>query len=775
MAKHNQNGWGLTETMLALGAMSAMALAIYAVLGPTSASAQVKREQDNLRHLSAAVDRSWGLLGSFEGVSTTKVLEDGLAPMRMRDGGDLRTAWGTGIGVHPHAVSVPNDAFLVSYPLAPAEVCARLASAMARDAYDIRVESRSVFADGRLDPAMAAEQCGGADVASMEFIFHSGLASGTAVAAPVVLPPSVPTITPPPSSPPVITIPGAPSVDPVEPGTPAVPPPSAPPPVLPPPTASPSTPAPIMALPPPSNPPPPPVTPPGVMCAPTPRPLSDQTQRRNCPAGQLGDIYEARTRTQQYTCPEAWDNPEPSHVTYGSWRETSNTCAPVCVAPAPSTENQTLDCPSGQLGAIEQERITTWSCPAATGSPTSTTGGWTTTSNTCQAACVAPPDSTETRTSTKCPAGQSGTITERRTTTYACPAPTGLPTSTTSGWSVVSNTCSTVCVAPARTSTPISRPAPSQTRDNCPAGYTGITPQIRTGTEAGTRTTTWACPTPTGSPTSTTVDTWSGNYTYGAWTANGTNTCAAPPPACVVPNPATQTDTQRRPATQNLGCPAGQYGTRIRSGFEYQDGSRTASCPTSTGPVAWTPWSYGPWERRGTWTVTTDTCKNCPAPATDAQLDWEPRSKACPSDQKGSHTWEEQRRRTRSVSYNCPAGTATLPSPTYGGYGSWSWTGTKRNEVNTCAPSGPALGRWRVVASNWGYGAGPAYRYWTWSTYENGSGWCGDGGDRPPQGPQSCDKRPSTSSSCHVGDSMMFEENESWGGGVQGYDVYECR
>ncbi|MGB3394236.1 MAG: type 4 pilus major pilin, partial [Stenotrophomonas sp.] len=223
MKPNNQRGWGLTETMLTLGAMSAMALAIYAVLGPASASAQVKREQDNLRSLSGAVDKSFGLLGNFSGVSSARVLEDGLAPTRMRSGGDLRTAWGTGVGIHPYSVDgVPGNAFLVSYPLAPSAVCAGLASAMSRDAYDIRIQGRSVYAGGRLDPAIAAEQCGATDAASMEFVFFSGLVSGQAVAAaPVVLPPPPPTIVPPPGAPPIITLPTPPAVDPVAPGTPA--------------------------------------------------------------------------------------------------------------------------------------------------------------------------------------------------------------------------------------------------------------------------------------------------------------------------------------------------------------------------------------------------------------------------------------------------------------------------------------------------------------------------------------------------------------------------
>jgi hypothetical protein len=48
----------LVETLLTIGALSALSLGIYMVLKPTSASAQAKIEHDNLRDLSTSVNRS---------------------------------------------------------------------------------------------------------------------------------------------------------------------------------------------------------------------------------------------------------------------------------------------------------------------------------------------------------------------------------------------------------------------------------------------------------------------------------------------------------------------------------------------------------------------------------------------------------------------------------------------------------------------------------------------------------------------------------------------
>lgn len=410
-----QRGWGLTETLLTIGALSIMSVAIYTVFKPTSATAQVRIEQDNLRDISRNIDRSFGMLGSFEGLTTDRVSDEGLAPSRMeRAGGHLQTDWGTEATVQPYENPAKgitsNTAFSVVYPGTPGEVCSGLSSAMARDAFDILVNGESIYDTSGMSPSLASQRCADGD-ATMEFVFHSGLVAGQAVASPpLVLPPAPPSVSRPPTTPPVMDIPDNPGVADATPGVipspPAAPssPPPAPPPVSPPPSVTPPDPIVI------EDPPPPPVTPPGTMCDPSPAALPNQTQRRDCPEGYLGDIHEARTRTQNYTCPEAWDNPQPSHVSYGAWTETSNTCAPECVAPTDtstnitrpaSDETQNVACPAGEEGTHTQSRTrqergtrtTSWTCPAATGSPTSSTkdtwsgtynyGDWTTTSNTC--------------------------------------------------------------------------------------------------------------------------------------------------------------------------------------------------------------------------------------------------------------------------------------------------------------------------------------------------------------------------------------------------------
>ena len=106
-----------------------------------------------------------------------------------------------------------------------------------------------------------------------------------------------------------------------------------------------------------------------------------------------------------------------------------------------------------------------------------------------------------------------------------------------------------------------------------------------------------------------------------------------------------------------------------------------APCLTGVGSEAWSAWTD-----TGATRNQVNTCTNCPAPSTQTQTQWVGASAACPAGQVGSYTWEAEQSQTRTLSYNCPAGTSTLPPATVGGWSAWANTGATRNAVNTCAP-----------------------------------------------------------------------------------------
>lgn len=180
------------------------------------------------------------------------------------------------------------------------------------------------------------------------------------------------------------------------------------------------------------------------------------SQTATCPAGQVtssGATSVAQTQAITHACPA----PTGAYTTaYGPWTPAiASVCAPKCVAPAPGTQSQGASCPGGQVtstGAttFTQTRSVTYSCPAPQGGYATAYGAWgPTAAGVCAPQCVAPGPSSwqeyrwdpTTRYGT-CPAGQSGVVswTEQQvrwdTTTYACPAPQGGYSSSTSygGW-----------------------------------------------------------------------------------------------------------------------------------------------------------------------------------------------------------------------------------------------------------------------------------------------------------------------------------------------------
>lgn len=358
------------------------------------------------------------------------------------------------------------------------------------------------------------------------------------------------------------------------------------------------------------------------------------------------------------------------------------TCVAACINSTntaaitrPATpEVRTVACPSGYTGLITQERplvqagtrYTERRCASIFGPQTVTTrdvwrtvytytGPWSEVSNTCvpAPACVAPANSTQTETANvSCPVGQvlvSGTteFTQSRTRaiTYSCPAPTGAYAVNQGPWSAwtpaVASVCSNACEAP---------PSTTETQTlSCPSGEAGSILQSRTLS--------YHCPTPTGSPVATT----------GPWTTV-TNSCV--PATCSGPSSETQW------LSTTGSCSAGYWG--LPSWEREQVRSRT--CNTGT----WTAW--GAWADTGNTRNPTNPCTACPSNFTEPGVQWLSTNGSCPSGQAGAHTWEREQSRSRPVTYSCPAGTTSAPSASYGSWGAWADTGNRRNEVNTCAP-----------------------------------------------------------------------------------------
>lgn len=264
-----------------------------------------------------------------------------------------------------------------------------------------------------------------------------------------------------------------------------------------------------------------------------------------CPLGQTGTItwLKEQVRTRACSAPPTWD-------AWSAWGDTGATSNLVdtCVAAACSGSASDVQwiahneaCPIGEAGTnsweAEEARTRTCSAPPAWDA----WGAWTETGTrrnvvyTCApVACAGPASETQwLGTVGACNVGYTGTKTWEREQirSHTCTTPPAWDAwgawSDTGNTRNLSDTCVLSCVAPAPTSTTVYINRTNEPRTiACAAGYTGSISQERTRQEIGTDTTTWTCPGP--SPSNST--TWSGTYNYGGWfTVNHTCVPVAAP------------------------------------------------------------------------------------------------------------------------------------------------------------------------------------------------------------------------------------------------------
>lgn len=457
-------------------------------------------------------------------------------------------------------------------------------------------------------------------------------------------------------------------------------------------------------------------------CAPACIVPSPELRTSICPAGQVGQISERRVAT----CPTPTGSPE-----WGNWTVYENTCQLACSPPTPSTEVQWRQaseaCPQGYSGNIfwdyEQER--TASCPQSTGSyvwsdwratgrtrnrdesqcvslcqPDAPLERWVQASGTCPAGQIGSVsfEARETRTSTCAPGASNPTTSawqrtgEIRNEVNSCvPSTCNIPADTQRTWTVDGNTCSaTIPTAQTLLSGQSLAFSDTSTPVMGEASYSCLSGVLSTTANEGATCRQAQCTIPA-------------NTQY-EWSV-GDLTCYASTPSTpsylpLLGNFGLTDSTMPVTGTANLfcnsrrelslrdttcvgncgpepapdtrihaGCPAGQYGYWTQT--KPYDPAPYPTC-WKDGAKLWTP-VIPP----------ANTCQACPAPSTSTETTWVNRELSCPQGEMGSITYEEEFEKTTTVSYHCPANTASLPAPITEASG-WLPTGRKRNEVNTC-------------------------------------------------------------------------------------------
>lgn len=629
-------GWSLIETLLALSITTFLSGAIYLTARNSTAAAHVKAETVNITDLASRIENSFSLVGNFSNVTTSRITGELLAPESMRSGNALWSNWGP-VQVGP----IADGGFQITYYSVPQEACTALASSVSNAAWGIDVNGTPVKAGGQnsFNPLLAKDNCTGLEN-EMVFIFGKEYAVGSYAGDPLDLPPSPTSVTPGNQSPETIIVgtPGdvadatvTPSIPPTQTGpvpTPPIPAPGVPTPSSPNPAPTPSTPSPSTPI---------------TVVSECQHGYEDRSAI--CSAGTWGSQVERQilacilnpgddlVANKEAWIP--WQAPNDQRLRLG-WNINSGICT-TCPSPAVENRNQWVaytqnTCAAGTYGYTNWEREQ---------------------------------GSQRTR-SYNCPAG-----------TTVLPAPDYTPWTAwvnTGNTRPVSNACTT-CPGP---STGTQTQWVGYTAALCPAGQFGLT--NRELEQAQNRPISFNCPAGTASLPAPTYGAWS------AWSNTG-NTRAVNNGTCSnCPAGSSQNETQWVGYTAN-NCPAGQYGYSNREQEQSRNRGISYNCPAGTTSIpAPTYGGWSAWVNTGSTRAVNSVCNNCPAGSTQSTSQWIAASAACPaSAPDGVNTWEKEQSATRSVSYNCPAGTASIPAATYGGWGAWSDTGNTRNVVNTCS------------------------------------------------------------------------------------------
>lgn len=704
----HQGGVALLELMLVIGVVAIGTAGVMATYKVVDSNRKINNEVEHAITIAENVVATSAVAGDFHQINQVNALREGIFPADMLDdAGDPKNAWGGDVLLTATDVDgKPDWGTVLTFEGVPASACSKLATQAAAGFYAVSVNDENVRDNyGPIDVNALASLC--TDNSRVQFTYAKHGGAGEYV-DPDNMAPCV--VTPPTTE--VIVDLACPSgqlgdvsfrtdtvcYSPYGPPTdlPAV-------------RVTPDTCTPKCVLPSPD----------------TQEDIQTRTatQTLACPAGQSSTTggnmgitqsrQEQRSSSRAASCPpspgysgpvgpyvwSAW-TPFSSWLPTTPWATTANTCAPTCVAPPSTTETEpgTGTCATGRVtpgGATTYSRSRTrsvsYTCPGPTGAYDTVNGSWSAWSPAesvaCAPKCVLPSPNPETNTETKtasqafsCPSGQlittpgpfqnqrSGTQTQTQrrtqTRTASCPTPTGAVAWTPwSAWSTWTGTtpwsptfsCAPQCNAPAPTVQYIDGPDESLDTQYSAAGA----PMTASGTPN------------TRSPAACVT----GQYGLVNQTQSTTITHST-----TKWRTGTKTRTTQRSRTVTYSCaaPTGGY-TTTYGAYGPPGAPYGAWSPTTYGPYGAPTTPYGAWSAPGAplgaWTTASTTCKTCPAPLTEVQQNpANPilyNATACVAGYYGYYGRSYNQHRERIRSYNCPAGTATLPSPDYTPYGAW--------------------------------------------------------------------------------------------------------
>ncbi|MFV7511460.1 type 4 pilus major pilin [Stenotrophomonas geniculata] len=572
-----QRGFNLIEMTLVMALIVGLGAFTYKLFKPSASMAAIRTEQSRSGQIVQSLTDLYVLQPSYAGLSTATLESTYNSKFIVRNGTlDTPSSVGASAIVQPGTAFGTNDSIDLIYQSVPSGSCVNLATALARSADFVRINSVEVQKPySKLREDLLATQCATRNGNEVLFRYTNKSVSSQATD--------------------------------------------------------------MLAC----------------ECSPT-----IETQTLACPDNASGSITQRRNATCPATsCPSRQ---------WTSWVTISNTCganaAPVPMidphapqaACVPNAEQRVSNCPSNQIGFVIEGRSR--ACPSEQW------GAWAPVTRNCidpgppQTACEFDPATDKSTETTACPADQGGNIIRER---YRNCKADG--TKEWGEWQTMTNTCSASCTTTGTCCTPgrMQRATSVPCAIHTYGERNGVEQQYSRCANA------------------TTAPVWSG-----VWELK-TSSVVGQCNAC----PADTSSTLSRTEPRSGSCPAGSYGNQTWEAVFNQSMTVAYACNSKSGQTSpGRSETYGAWVESGTRNHSSN-CATCPSPYSETDEQWQRVDLGCPSGYAGQNSYEKQQHRQRTISFNCPNGQATAPSPSVGAWGGWYDTGAQRNHVNTCTIS----------------------------------------------------------------------------------------
>jgi type II secretory pathway pseudopilin PulG len=157
VSRSNRKGFSMVELLLVFAVILGAAVMVFVAYPKLKANQAATTENTNLSTLQAGIKNIFQGKPNYTGLVPTVLINAQVVPNTMVNGTNIVNSWGATVAIAPATLGgLANNAYSITYPSVPQDVCVKLASSSGLNFDTVTIGTTAVKTFGSMDVDVVA-------------------------------------------------------------------------------------------------------------------------------------------------------------------------------------------------------------------------------------------------------------------------------------------------------------------------------------------------------------------------------------------------------------------------------------------------------------------------------------------------------------------------------------------------------------------------------------------------------------------------------------------